>query len=76
MVRSGRWRGASKRSGFEGEGVVGADVALFLDEEQFVVGLIGREEANPVAIQGEAVQRASCPGRNESGRCSVPRPSG
>ena len=42
---------------FEGEGVVGADVAFFLDEKQLVVGLIGREEANPFAIQGEAVER-------------------
>ena len=41
----------------EGERVVGADVAFLLDEEQFVVGLVGRQEANPLAIQGEAVQR-------------------
>ena len=37
--------------GFEGESVVGAAVAFFLDEEQFVVGFIGREKADPVAVQ-------------------------
>ena len=46
-----------KAERFEREGVVGADVAFFLDEEQFVVGLIGRQEADPFAIQGEAVER-------------------
>ena len=43
--------------GFEGEGVVGADVAFFLDEEQFVVGLVGRQEADAAAVEGEAVDR-------------------
>ena len=46
-----------KAERFEGKGVVGADVAFFLDEEQFVVGLIGRQEAHPFAVQREAVQR-------------------
>jgi hypothetical protein len=41
---------------FAGEGVVGADVALFLDKEQFVVGLIGREKAHAVAVQGRYAQ--------------------
>jgi len=45
-------------NGLEGEGVVGADVALFLDEEQLVVGFIGRKKTHAVAVQGEAVQWA------------------
>jgi len=36
-----------KAQRFEGEGVVGADVAFLLDEEQLVIGLVGREESNP-----------------------------
>lgn len=47
-----------KAHGLEGEGVVGADLALVLDEEEFIVGLIGRKEADAGAIQGEAIQRA------------------
>ena len=47
-----------KADGVEGEGVIGADVAFFLDEEQFVVGLVRRQEAHAMAVQGEAVQRA------------------
>ena len=46
------WR--FKADGFESEGIVGADVALFLDEEQLVIGLVGRQVANAAAIQGEA----------------------
>ena len=59
---------------FEGEGVVGADMALFLDEEQFVVGLIGRQETHPTCGPGRSGPAGSCPGRNEPGRCIVPRP--
>ena len=43
-----------KAERFEGEGVVGADVAFFLDEEQFVVGLIGRQEAHAICDPGRS----------------------
>src|SRR5258708_24434169 len=42
----------------EREGVVGAHVAVLLDEEQFVIRFVGRQEADAVAVQGKAVQRA------------------
>lgn len=45
-----------KSHGLEGEGVVSPHVAVFLDKEQFVIGFIGRQEADAVAVQGEAVQ--------------------
>ena len=44
-------------NGLEGEGVVGADMAVFLDEEHLVIGLVGREVADAGAIQGKTVQR-------------------
>ena len=48
---------------FEREGIVGASLPVFLDEEQFVVGLVGREETDVVAIQGKAVQGAHAQNR-------------
>ncbi len=54
-IRQVAWRFPAKR--FERERVVGADVALLLDKEQLVVGLIGWQKANPLAIQRVAVQR-------------------
>jgi hypothetical protein len=42
--------GGFKAHGLEGKGVVRADVALFLDKEEFVVGLIGREEMDAGAV--------------------------
>src|SRR6266545_3590346 len=53
----GQVAGRFKAKRFEREGVIGADMTLLLDEEQFIVGLIGREETNPFAIQGKAVKR-------------------
>jgi hypothetical protein len=47
-----------KAHGMEREGVVGAHVAVLLDEEQFVIRFVGRQEADAVAVQGKAVQRA------------------
>ena len=44
-------------NGFKGEGVVGADRAIFFDKEQFVVGLVGWQVTNTAAIEGEAIQR-------------------
>lgn len=44
-------------NGFEGEGVVGADMAVFFDEEHLVIGLVGREITDTGAIQGKTVQR-------------------
>lgn len=40
---------------FEGKRVVGAKLAVFLDEEEFVIGLVGWEETDAVAVQAEAV---------------------
>ncbi len=37
---------------FEGKGVVGADVTLLLDEEQFVIGLVGRQEEGQDGADG------------------------
>jgi len=54
-VRQVPWRFKAER--FEGERVVGADVAFLFNEKQLVIGLVGREEANPFAIQGIAVER-------------------
>ena len=68
------WRFPAKR--FEGELVVGADVAFLLDEEQFVVGLIGRQKANPLVIQRVAGSGLMPPARNALARCIVPRPIG
>ena len=44
MVRSGKmpWRFTAQR--FEREGVVGANMAFLLDEEQLIISLIGRQE--------------------------------
>src|SRR5262245_20599830 len=42
---------------FERKGVVGADGAVLLDEEEFVVGLVRREIAHATAVEGEAVER-------------------
>lgn len=44
-------------NGFEGESVVGADMTVFLDEEHFVIGLVGREVADPGAIESKTLQR-------------------
>ena len=62
--------------GFEREGVVGADVALLLDKEQFVVGLVGRQVAHAAAVQGEAVQRAHAQDGMGLGVVAAPRPTG
>ncbi len=37
--------------------VVQAHLAVLLDEEQLVIGFIGRQQSDPVAVQSEAVQR-------------------
>ena len=42
---------------FEGKSVVGADMAFFLDKEEFVVGRIGRQKANAFEIESDAVNR-------------------
>ena len=39
-----------KAHGLEGKGIISANVALFLDKEQFIVGLIGREEMDAGAV--------------------------
>jgi len=41
----------------EGEGIVGANGAVFLDEEEFVVGFVGRQAAEAAAVQRETIQR-------------------
>ena len=71
----GQVAGSFEAQRFEGEGVVGAHVAFFLDEEQFVVGLVGREEAHPAAVQGEAVQGRHAQHGVELGVVTLPRPS-
>jgi hypothetical protein len=43
--------------GLEGESVVGADVPVLFDEEELVVGLVGREVAHAAAVEREPVQR-------------------
>lgn len=42
----------------KGESIVGTDVAIFFNKEQFVVGLIGRQETDAIAIQGKTIQWA------------------
>jgi hypothetical protein len=43
--------------GFESESVVGADLPVLLDEEELVVGLVGRQIAHAAAVQREPIQR-------------------
>ena len=42
--------------GFERKSVVGTDGALLLDEEEFVVGLVGRQVTDPATVESETVQ--------------------
>src|SRR5262249_30984695 len=49
---------AFKAPGFKRESIVRPDGAVFLDEKQFIVGLVERQIADPSPIQGEAVQRS------------------
>lgn len=49
--------GSFEAKGFEGEGIVGANMALLLDKEHLVIGLIGRQVADAAAVQGKTVQR-------------------
>jgi hypothetical protein len=46
----------------EGEGVVGQDGAVLLDEEELVVGLVGRQEADAREVEAEAVDGAHAEG--------------
>lgn len=54
-IRQVPWRFKAER--FEGERVVGTDVTFLFNEEQLIIGLVGREESNPFAIQRIAVDR-------------------
>ena len=42
---------------FEGERVVGEDMAFFLDEKQLVVGFVGRQEPHPFSVERKPVER-------------------
>src|SRR5271157_565870 len=54
-----------KADSLEGESVVSPYMAVFFDKEQFIVGLIGWQETDTVAIQGKAIQRAHAQNRME-----------
>ena len=60
----------------EGEGVIGLHPALILAEEEFVVGLVGRQEAHPFAIEREAVERAHAEHRMDLGVVAFLHPRG
>ena len=50
-VRQVAW--GFKADGLKGESVVGAHVALFLDEEQFIVGFVGWKKTDSVTVQAK-----------------------
>jgi len=48
---------------FQGEGVVDLDLAGFFNEEEFIIGFIGRKETDAFQIQAEAIDGLHADGR-------------